>query len=35
TDAKSGSMDRGFVVSIVSGGVGVVSIGVEVKVCDD
>ncbi|GJR52340.1 hypothetical protein Tco_1509082 [Tanacetum coccineum] len=31
TDAKSGSVDRGFVVSIVSGGVGVVSIGRGVK----
>ncbi|GKD91584.1 hypothetical protein Tco_1367091, partial [Tanacetum coccineum] len=35
TDTKSGSVVRGFVVSIVGGGVGVVSIGGGVKVCDD
>ncbi|GKG27601.1 hypothetical protein Tco_0405928, partial [Tanacetum coccineum] len=35
TDAKLGSVDRGFVVSIVGDGLGVVSIGGGVKVCDD
>ncbi|GJX89326.1 hypothetical protein Tco_0341340 [Tanacetum coccineum] len=31
SDAKSGSVDRGFVVLIINGGIGVVSIGGRVK----
>ncbi|GKG20198.1 hypothetical protein Tco_0379999, partial [Tanacetum coccineum] len=35
TDAKSGSVDRGFIDSVVSGGVGVDNSGGGVKDCND